>query len=203
MTELPRPPPFTRSVTLGVLRNIDQVEGAGLDVRAAQPGGEPAKPYIRIDGSSPALRQRKIQTDLGVQSAAVGIKLGPVPGATRRDINVVSIHRGIEQDEGLIRRQALAAIDRGGVGMAEPRAAMLVGKVGHREGDVPLADSGADDRIVSITTIDLRDDAGGAVDDIECILANQKPDLVTRANCRACPCPDGVTAATVISLPRI
>ncbi len=36
MTELPRPPPFTRSVALGVLRNIDQVEGGGLDALSRQ-----------------------------------------------------------------------------------------------------------------------------------------------------------------------
>ena len=62
--------------------------------------------------------------------------------------------------------------------MAEPRASMFVSNVGWSESGNPPVDGDSDEWIVSIATIDLRDAAGGPVDDAKAILANQKPDLL-------------------------
>jgi hypothetical protein len=155
------------------------IQGAGLDVHATQPAGEPSQTHVCIDGSGPPLRQRQVQADMRIQGAAVGQQLGSVPGAARRDINVVAIHRRIEQDETSIRRQTLRAVNCRGVGMTKPCAAMLVGDVGGPEGGAPPVDGDADERIAGITMVDPRDGAGGPVDNAEAILAYQKPDLVT------------------------
>ena len=78
----------------------------------------------------------------------------------------------------MVRGQALAAVDRGSVGMAELSAAMLIGKIGRPEVREPISDDDADSRVFTVCAIDMGDGCCRAVDDAERILTHQEPDAV-------------------------